>query len=108
MADIYLPPSLKRVVQRYVRVFAPTRIVLFGSCAKGARRPNSDADLLVVMDFGADTSEIQRQARQLARDCFPPVDVVLASTTEVEEATVAVNPFLASILATGITVYPQC
>lgn len=106
MAETYLPPSIKRVVHRYVRVFAPARIVLFGSYAKGAQRPNSDVDLLMVTNFGADSSEIQRQARQLARDCFPPVDVVLASTSEVEQATMTVNPFLASILATGITVYP--
>ena len=35
-------------VERLIRAFAPERIVLFGSYAKGTRRIDSDVDLLVA------------------------------------------------------------
>ena len=31
------------------RTFRPERIVLFGSCARGAHTPDSDVDILVIM-----------------------------------------------------------
>ncbi len=45
-----LDPLVARVVQRIARVVRPTRIILFGSRAKGKARANSDLDLLVVYD----------------------------------------------------------
>ena len=107
MDAIRLSLSLQRVIARYARTFAPARIILFGSHAKGSHGPESDVDLLVVTHTAVEGFEFLRHARQLARDCFPPIDIVFASTEEVEQATVASNPFLASILATGITVYPR-
>ena len=98
-------PLLRRVLERYVRIFAPERIVLFGSRAKGKDRQGSDVDLLVIADLEGDPAAHLRRAHQLAADCFPPVDVVFASPEEVAEATPASAPFLVSILATGLTVY---
>lgn len=99
------PPLLRRVVQRYIRAFAPERIVLFGSYAKGTNQQSSDIDLLVVADLEGDPLFYLRRARQLAADCFPPVDVVFATTEEFESAATAKSPFLLSILEGGIIVY---
>jgi uncharacterized protein len=100
-----LPPLLRRVVERYVRAFAPERIVLFGSYAKGTNQMGSDIDLLVIADLEGDALFYLRRARQLATDCFPPVDVVFASTEDVDSAATAKSPFLLSILERGIIVY---
>jgi len=100
-----LPPLVNRTVERLVRSFAPEQILLFGSYAKGTNRPGSDLDLLVVADLEGDPAIHQRRARQLAADCFPPVDVVFCSTEEIAEAATAPSPFLHSILGTGITLY---
>lgn len=102
-----LPPLVQRTVQRLVRAFAPERIVLFGSYAKGTVRARSDVDLLVIADAGASPAAGQRRARQLAADCFPPVDVVLVTPAEVAAAGSARSPFLASVLGTGITIYSR-
>ncbi len=99
------PLLLRRVVERYVRAFAPERIVLFGSYAKGTNQMGSDIDLLVIADLEGDALFYLRRARQLATYCFPPVDVVFATTEDVESATTAKSPFLHSILERGITVY---
>jgi predicted nucleotidyltransferase len=59
--------SLRRAIARLVRAFAPERIVLFGSHAKGVAQPGSDVDMLIV----ADSSGAVRKwckANSLSRD----------------------------------------
>jgi uncharacterized protein len=113
MKEFPLPLSLQRVVGRYVRAFAPERVVLFGSYAKQTNRPESDADILIVTRAGEDNSLLLRRAHQLAQGCFPPVDVVFATADEVAVADGCANakgngnPFLASIFGTGITLYER-
>ena len=107
MGEHALPLSLGRVVSRYVRAFAPERIVLFGSYAKGTNQPESDMDVLIVADLEGDISAHMRRAHQLAADCFPPVDVVFATSEEVDRSTVDRNPFLLSVLSTGIALYAR-
>lgn len=102
-----LPPLVQRTVQRLIRAFAAERIVLFGSCAKGTMHEASDVDLLVIARLGDHRLAQQRRARQLAADCFPRVDVVLATPEEVAEADQAKSPFLQSILGSGITIYDR-
>ncbi len=43
------PECLPEAVERIVKQFAPLRIILFGSWARGEARPDSDLDLLVVL-----------------------------------------------------------
>jgi predicted nucleotidyltransferase len=42
------PELLKLITERIVRGFAPERVILFGSHARGDAGPHSDVDLLVV------------------------------------------------------------
>ena len=102
-----LPPLLQRTIDRLARSFAPERIILFGSYAKGTHRPGSDVDLLVIANLEGDPYIHQRRARQLAADCFPLVDVVFCTSEDVAEAASARSPFLLSILDSGITVYSR-
>jgi hypothetical protein len=64
-------------------------------------------DLLVIANLEGNLSFHQRRAHQLAADCFPPVDIVLATPEDVAEAPTAKSPFLQSILGSGITVYAR-
>ncbi len=60
MTAIHVPPIDKRkripqkaidqVVKQIVEKFKPQKIILFGSYARGNPRPESDVDMLVVMD----------------------------------------------------------
>jgi predicted nucleotidyltransferase len=100
-----LPPLVQRTVERLIRAFAPDRIMLFGSCAKGTAQPSSDVDLLVIARLDGNRLIHQRRARQLAADCFPRVDVVFATPEDVAEASTARSPFLLSILGSAITLY---
>ena len=42
--------AIDQVVKQIVEKFKPRKIILFGSYARGNPRPESDVDLLVVMD----------------------------------------------------------
>lgn len=60
MKAVYVPTVDKRkripqkaidqVVEQIVEKFKPQKIILFGSYARGDPRPESDVDMLVVMD----------------------------------------------------------
>lgn len=50
-------PSLGMIVERIVDTFCPERLVLFGSRARGDHRPDSDVDLLVVMESPLSATE---------------------------------------------------
>ena len=102
-----LPPLAQRTLHRLIRAFSPERVILFGSYAKGAARPRSDVDLLVIANIDGSAEHHQRLARQLASDSFPRVEVVLATPAEVAAASTAKSPFLASIFTTGVTVYTR-
>lgn len=42
--------AIDQVVEQIVEKFKPQKIILFGSYARGNPRPESDVDLLVIMD----------------------------------------------------------
>jgi uncharacterized protein len=46
-----VPEQIDRMIKRIVKKFHPEKIILFGSQARGDAGPDSDVDLLVVMDF---------------------------------------------------------
>ncbi len=58
--NVYVPPltlrkripqaAIEDVVRQIARKFSPQKIILFGSYARGDFRPESDVDLLVVME----------------------------------------------------------
>lgn len=102
-----LPPLVKRSLARLIRAFAPERILLFGSYAKGMAQCNSDVDLLVIADIEGNPANHQRRARQLTADCFPSVDVVIATPSDVAGAASARSPFLLSILGSSVTLYTR-
>jgi uncharacterized protein len=111
MSKIVIPQSLRRIIPRYVRAFAPERIVLFGSYAKGTMHTGSDMDLLVIVRVEDRSGSSLRRAHQLAADCFPPVDIAIATIDDIKHAALDRNPFLLSVLGSGVTVYsrePDC
>ena len=105
MATTQPPDFLRTAIARLARAFAPERVVLFGSYAKGNAHPGSDVDLLVIADLTGDPVQHLRRARQLVADCFPVVDVVLCTPEDAANAATARSPFLQSVLERGVTVW---
>jgi|SRR5579875_2696247 len=97
--------SLYGTLDRLVRTMAPEAVILFGSRAKGAARPGSDIDLLVIARATGDAEFHLRQARQVAARSFPRVDLVLCTPGDVEQAQAGKLPFVQSAIETGIVLY---
>ena len=80
VADDWLPA----IVGRIVRLVDPARIVLFGSRATGHARPDSDYDLLVVLDDVEHRRETRIAIARSLADLPISKDVVVATRAETE------------------------
>ena len=77
-----LPQAIKRIVTE----LKPEKIILFGSYAYGNPTPDSDVDLLIVMETKGKNKEMYRAASMLLYPRQFPVDIIVKTPKEVEEA----------------------
>ena len=99
--------AIRAVVDQIVTKFQPEKIILFGSHAYGQPRPESDVDLLVVMD----TPLRSRQQRlEISRALSPrpfPLDVIIRTPRQLEERIAMGDLFLFEITTQGKVLYEQ-
>jgi HEPN domain-containing protein/predicted nucleotidyltransferase len=67
------------MVRRIVKKFRPEQIILFGSQARGDAGPDSDVDLLVVMDCEGSTREKAVDIQVSLHDFVIPTDVIVTT-----------------------------
>jgi predicted nucleotidyltransferase len=83
--DISSAAVLERLKDIILSVANPTRIIVFGSVARGTANANSDIDVLVVM---AETPSRRQVAGDIYVKCigFPyAVDVIVATEADLEQ-----------------------
>ncbi len=73
---------ISRMVRRIVERFHPERIILFGSHARSAARPDSDVDLLVVMPLEGTKHQKQVEIRLALREFPVPKDILVTTPEE--------------------------
>ena len=75
---------IKQVCDLIAERYHPEKIILFGSHAYGQPTPESDVDLLVVMDFAG--SPLQ-QAIKISRELglVTPMDLLVRTSAQVQE-----------------------
>ena len=78
--------TLPHAVKRIVSELKPEKIILFGSYAYGNPTPDSDVDLLVIMDTKGRQAERYVAVSRLLRPRQFPVDIIVKTPHEVEEA----------------------
>ena len=67
------------LIERIREVCAPTRVILFGSAARGDMRGDSDLDVLVVVRAGEDRRTITRAIYRNLIGFGTPADIVVAT-----------------------------
>ncbi len=77
--------TIDEAVQRLIAASHPAKIILFGSYARGEAGENSDLDFLVILPTLANKHQEMVRLRRVLRPLQIPVDVLVASTTEVDE-----------------------
>jgi predicted nucleotidyltransferase len=65
------------MVQRIVAKFHPEQVILFGSYARGDAGPDSDVDLLIVMDYEGSSFEKGVEIRVALHDILFPKDILV-------------------------------
>jgi len=96
---------LQEVTQRIVDALAPKRVILFGSYAYGKPTPDSDVDLLIVMETEERPSKRRRAVSRLFRERPFPMDIVVRTPAEVERSRGRVDPFMREALDGGRVLY---
>lgn len=103
----FISPSWRDIEQlaaRIAEIFAPQKIILFGSWSYGEPRWDSDVDLLVIMDTKRRPVE---QAIEIYRkvDVPFPLDLLVRTPKQVEERLQLGDMFIAEILSKGKVLY---
>lgn len=98
-----LPAALECLVTR-VR---PRKILLFGSYAYGTPTPDSDVDLLVVLESPLPFIERQTLVSEALCPRPFPVDLLVVTPTELSERLASGNYFFVEITRRGRVLYEQ-
>jgi predicted nucleotidyltransferase len=72
-------PLIRRMVKRIMQRFDPEQVILFGSHARGDAGPDSDVDLLVVMDVKGDRSKKCVEIRGALGEFLVPLDILITT-----------------------------
>lgn len=105
MSSPLVPPELLDPVVAY---FRPRRVILFGSVARGEAGPDSDIDLLVILDDDTPPEKVTVKAgRESRRPYRQPADVI-----PIRERTFQIRSQIAGTLSQaasldGIVVYER-
>lgn len=99
--------SIAVMIERIQRVYNPCRIILFGSRARGESGPDSDVDLLVVLDHIVDRRHTAVTIRRLLADIPVPKDVVLTTPEEIKRRSRLVGTVLRPALREGIVLHER-
>lgn len=79
------PEAIQEAVRRIVAAAqSPSRVILFGSYARGEAREDSDLDLMVIEDEVADTGEEMIRLQDAIGWLGVDVDVLVYSEAEYE------------------------
>lgn len=86
--------------------YAPQKVILFGSYARGDYNAGSDVDLLIIKDTDLPFTE---RAADVWRACLSKLTIepLVYTPDEFERMIRQGNPFISQVLAEGIVVYEQ-
>lgn len=99
--------KLPEITRRILGVSDPQRIILFGSYARGDYSPDSDLDLMVVMDrVDSPRSESVRLRRAL-RGLLVPVDILVSTSEQLERHQNTIGLIYQTVLTEGKIIYER-
>ena len=102
--------TLPQAIERIVTELKPEKIILFGSYAYGNPTPDSDVDLFVIMETKAKRAERYVAVSRLLHPRQFPVDIIVKTPKEVEEAMIGGKDnsfFIREIVKKGRVLYDR-
>ena len=98
---------ISTMVDRIVEGWKPSRLVLFGSHARGTATDSSDVDLLVILPNVSDKRDTAVEIRRALGDLPVCKDIVIATPEEVTRCGHLVGTVLRSALREGKVLYER-
>jgi predicted nucleotidyltransferase len=98
---------LEEIKNRIIEAFNPYQIILFGSHVYGKPDPDSDVDLLIVME--SDERPAQRAARvsKLLQPRPFPLDILVRTPEEIEQRLKIGDYFIQEVMERGKILYER-
>ena len=105
VGELIAAETIDAIVKGIVQGFSPEKIVLFGSYANGNPTPDSDLDLLVVMDSDLPRHKRAAPLMLMFRPALCAMDILVYTHEEVAEWNGTVNHIITEVLNSGKVVY---
>jgi predicted nucleotidyltransferase len=99
--------TLPLAVKKSAETLKPEKIILFGSYAYGNPTPDSDVDLLVIMNTRKSAKECRLSISNLLIPRPFPVDIIVKKPKEIEYALRTNSVFTKEIYTKGIVLYER-
>ena len=98
---------IEDIVARIVAGYAPERVILFGSHARGTPHEDSDIDLLIIKQTDRRPEDRWMEVKRLLRDPYGavPVSPFVYTPQELEQRRAIKDFFIQEILETGKVLY---
>lgn len=95
---------IKKLCRRIAEAFQPEKIILFGSQAYGKPRPDSDVDLLVIMQFEGGYFEQSHKIR-MRLGLSLPIDLLVNTPEQLQYRLDIGDRFMKEIVERGKVMY---
>ena len=92
------------IARRIIEQFRPQKIILFGSYAYGTPGPESDVDMLVVMETALRESQQAQKIRQYLNPLFG-LDLIVYAPDRLAQRIAWGDAFLSEIVSKGKILY---
>lgn len=99
--------EIERMVNRIVQGFDPQKIILFGSYARGTAGPDSDVDLLIIMNITGSKKDAAIQIDRALIDRRLPLDIVVVTPEDVDRYRGLVGNVIRPALKEGKVLYER-
>jgi len=99
--------TIRFIIQTIADRFSPQRIILFGSYGSGQPTPDSDLDLLIVLDSDLPRHKRATPIRLLFRPTPCAMDILVYTPEEIEYWNGTPNHIITEALRSGRVVYER-
>ena len=98
---------IQEIIQKLIAEYAPTKVILFGSHARGNPRPDSDIDLLIVKETSERFIDRWVMVRRILSDPQRMVglETIVLTPQELSSRLAGGDQFLAEIVQNGKVLY---
>ncbi len=104
---VELPEAVQEIINKIVEGYDPEKIIIFGSYARGDAAEGSDLDVMVVKETSARWIDRHVEVSGLCRPRLLPMDIVVKTPAEIEDALAHRELFMREIMREGVVAYER-